>query len=248
MAGYEYTTRAVLPNLLEYTGRVIATGVVIAVLLLATAAMCGALRDVVRSMSTAAGDAAPIGLTWFLVGLLPTLPVASRSSLYVYFAAFGVHLIVGAALAAGLAMLHDRRRRAASAFAAVLLVVILGGWPFFAWDRNKRVVAGAGLAMRAVSDMRRLVAIPAIGECLVLVDDDDLNPNLDTAFSNHLPWVGAFVYGTAPSERIVYSSRLAVAVDAGCLDPVWLYLTEGGSDVAAAAALQLESGGRRAGR
>ena len=246
--GYEYTISAVLPNLLEYTGRVIASGVMIAVLLLATAAVCGALRDVVRSMSTAAGDAAPIGLMWFFVGLLPALPVASRSNLYVYFAAFRAHLIVGAALAAGLAALHEGRRRVASAFAAVLLVVILGRWPFFAWDRNEPFAAQAALAMRAVNDMRRLVATPAIGECLVLVDDGDLSPNLDSAFSNHLPWVGAFVYGTAPSERIVYDSRLAAAVDAGCLDPIWLYLAEGSSTVAAGAVLQLESGGRRADR
>jgi len=240
--GYEYAISAVLPNLLEYTGRVVAAGAVIGLFLLAIAASGGALRAVFRSMSAAASDAAPVGLMWFLAGLLPALPVASRSNLYVYFAAFGAHLVVAAALAAGFTTLCVRRRRAAFVFAAALLAAIFGAWPFFAWDRNERFVAPAGLAMRAVGNMRRLVPTPAIGECLVLVDDSELSPRLFNAFSDHLPWVGAFVYGTAPSARIVYGGNLAAALDAGCREPVRLYLREGASGTAA---LQRESVERR---
>jgi len=149
---------------------------------------------------------ARIGGAWFLIGIAPALPVPSRSSLYVYFAALGAHLVMGAAAVAGATALWQAQRMGARAVAGLLAIIVLIAWPLFAWDRNLRLVRQGRLASAAIDDMRRLVADPAPEECLVLIDDPEAQPNLHAAFGNDLRWLGAHAYGEDPSDRIVYGT------------------------------------------
>ena len=90
--------------------------------------------------------------------------------------------------------------------AGLLAIIVLIAWPLFAWDRNLRLVRQGRLASAAIEDMRRLVADPAPGECLVLIDDPQAEINLHAAFGNDLRWLGAHAYGEDPSDRIVYGN------------------------------------------
>jgi hypothetical protein len=204
--GYGYELAAMAPNLLEYAGRVATAGAIVVVLLLIAAVPVGAATRVARSAFDGGRGVAHIGGAWFLLGIAPALPVPSRSSLYVYFAALGAHLVMGAAAVAGATALWRAQRIAAGAVAGLLALIALVAWPLFAWDRNLRLVRQGRLASAAIDDMRRLVAEPAPGECLVLIDDPETQPNLHAAFGNDLRWLGAHVYGETPSDRIVYGT------------------------------------------
>ena len=208
-AGYEYRLDAVVPNVIEYSSRALLPGAALILILLAIAAAGRALREVRTALGHAVATAAPVGLLWAIVGVAPALPVPNRSSLYVYFAALGVHMVAATGLAAGYRELRKRRSGAAKVFVGIVAIIVVVAWPPFAWDRNGRFADQGRLAMVAVEDMRGLVPAPGPGECLLLVDDPSARPNLRAAFSSHLRWVGAYAYDELPSERIRYSDEAA---------------------------------------
>jgi len=203
--GYSYRLAAVPPNLIEYLGRALAVAAVLfaVVLFAALAGRCAAA--VVRAARDGARPVAPFGVAWFLIGLLPALPVAARSNLYVYFATLGLDLVAGAALVSGWRRLRRGNLGAARAAALVAALAVLLVWPPFAWSRNGRLADQARLSMAAIADMRRAVPQLGEGECIVLVDDPARRPNLHGAFADDLYWLGAYVYDAEPSYRVRYA-------------------------------------------
>ncbi|MGD8328135.1 MAG: hypothetical protein PVJ49_01785 [Acidobacteriota bacterium] len=203
--GYSYRLAAVLPNLAEYLGRALAVAAVLfaVVLIAALAARCGA--SVARAARDGARPVAAFGIAWFLIGLLPALPVVARSNLYVYFAALGLDLVAGATLVSAWRRLHRERRSAARVVVVVTTLAVLLLWPPFAWSRNGRLAGQARLAMSAIADMRQAVPRPGDGECIALVDDEAHRPNLHGAFAGDLYWLGAYVYDEEPSYRVRYA-------------------------------------------
>jgi hypothetical protein len=203
--GYSYRSAAVLPNLIEYLGRALAVAAVLlaVVLLAALAARCAGA--VARAARDGARPIAAFGVVWFLIGLLPALPVVARSNLYLYFAALGLDLVAGAALVAAWRRLRHASLTAARAAALVAALAVLLVWPPFAWTRNVRLADQARLSMAAIADMRRAVPRPGDGECVVLVDDEARRPNLHGAFAADLYWLGAYVYDEEPSYRVRYA-------------------------------------------
>lgn len=203
--GYNYRLTAVLPNLIEYVGRALAVAaVLLAIMLLAAlAGHCGAA--VARAARDGARPIAAFGMAWFLIGLLPALPVVARSNLYVYFAALGLDLVAGAALVSAWRRLRRDSLASARAAGVMTMLAVLLVWPPFAWSRNARLADQARLAMSAITDMRRAVPRPVDGECIALVDDEAHRPNLHGAFAGDLYWLGAYVYDEEPSYRVRYA-------------------------------------------
>ena len=208
--GYSYDAAAMLPNLLEYIGRAAMIDFILLGIVGIAAAAAGALVACARAASSRARPVVVFGGLWFLVGLLPALPVGSRSSLYVYFAALGIHLIGGALIVGAADGLRRHSSRAATATAGVVVLLVLTAWPLFAWDRNHRPADQARLSMRAVAEIRAAVPAPGSDECVVLIDTRARRPNLHQAFSADLFWLSAFTYGEAPSYRIRYAEDSAV--------------------------------------
>jgi hypothetical protein len=202
--GYSYELLVVPGNLLEYGGRALMVSAVLAGVLALVALAVGRFGAVLAAAARAGGAVGPFGLWWFLLGLWPALPVGNRSSLYVYFAALGLHLIGGAALAAAGRALRQQHRRGAAVAAVATIAMVVVAWPLFAWDRNGRIAAQARLSMAAIADIRREVPAPQAGECVVLIDDRALRPDLHGAFSDDLFWLAAFVYEEEPSYRVRY--------------------------------------------
>lgn len=194
-SGYGYRAGAVLPNLAEYVARAAVPGLILLILLLLVAAGCGAARRVVRACGEGAVVVLPVGLAWFLLGVLPALPVPRRSDLYVHFAALGVHLVAGTAVGRGFLELEaapGTRRRARIGTAAVIALVMVA-WVPWAWGRNARLAEPARLAMATVDELRDASVEPLEGDCWIFRDRRELDPDLHDAFSDHLPWVVGFV-------------------------------------------------------
>jgi len=203
--GYSYDVAAMFPNLLEYIGRAAMVDVVLLGIVGLAAAAAGAFPAALRAALSGARPVVAFGSLWFVIGLLPALPVGSRSSLYVYFAALGVHLIIGTMIIGVFNELRRHSSRAATATAIVVALLVLTAWPLFAWDRNGRPADQARLSMRVIDEIRAIVPAPGGDECVVLIDDRDRRPNLHQAFSADLFWLGAFTYGEEPSYRIRYA-------------------------------------------
>ena len=207
-SGYDYTMTAVIPNLGEYASRAVLPGAVLSALFLAAAAMAEQFREAGKAMASEAKRLIPVGAAWFLLGILPTLAVLRRSDLYVYFGSLGVHLIGGAALAAGFRALNAIRPFAAKMTVAALATFLVLAWPFFAWDRNERLVIPADLATRALSDLQQLVPAPESGDCFVFENDREVQPNLYDAFSENLPFALALAYDRPPWEKAFYATSI----------------------------------------
>lgn len=194
-AGYGYRPGAVPVNLLEYSARAAVPGLILVILLLLLAVACGAAPRVAKACGQGVAGVLPVGAAWFLLGILPALPVPRRSDLYAYFAALGVHLLAATAVARGFLELESTPRtrgRARIGGVAVILLLALA-WPPWAWGRNARLAHPARLAMEAVAELRRAPLESRAGDCWIFRDRRELAPDLHDAFSSHLPWVVGFV-------------------------------------------------------
>jgi len=178
-----------LANIVNYFNRTVPASLALVVVGTVAAGGAGWTRFVQEARDPFVRRLALFAAAWFLVFIVPVLPMPSRSELYVYFAGFGLCLLAGRIVDQ---VLPARVTRAATAVLAACVLALAAYQLVMAWrthdalEFSSRFVAALRGSDAIRREPRRVIVVPA---------DADTDRVMDLALAGYFYLVVKFATG-----------------------------------------------------